>query len=113
MEVIRDYEASLGRLLVFADCGADLYGIRNSEHVCHRVPTFCFDLRKAAPQDVVEALAHAGISARDGHMYSPRLMRRLELKPEIGTVRVSLVHYNTFEEIERFWDVLLKFVAGE
>jgi len=53
-------------------------------------------------------LADAGIGVRDGHMYAPRLMRRLGLDPDSGGVRVSLVHYNTVEEIHRFRDVLLR-----
>jgi selenocysteine lyase/cysteine desulfurase len=40
-------------------------------------------------------------------MYSPRLMQRLGLSQESGVVRVSLVHYNTIEEIHRFANVLL------
>jgi selenocysteine lyase/cysteine desulfurase len=33
-------------------------------------------------------------------------MRRLGLREESGAVRVSLVHYNTIAEIERFGRVL-------
>jgi len=51
-------------------------------------------------------MAKAGIGIRDGHMYSPRLMKRLGLPVESGAARVSLVHYNTIEEIHRFADVL-------
>jgi selenocysteine lyase/cysteine desulfurase len=39
---------------------------------------------------------------RDGHMFAPRLMARLGLPMETGAIRVSLVHYNTFDEIRRF-----------
>jgi selenocysteine lyase/cysteine desulfurase len=53
-------------------------------------------------------MADAGIGIRDGHMYAPRLMKRLGLDPESGAARVSLVHYNTVEEIHRFRDVLLR-----
>jgi len=56
---------------------------------------------------VTEATAEAGIGIRDGHMYAPRLMRRLGLALDSGAARVSLVHYNTVEEIHRFQDVLL------
>jgi selenocysteine lyase/cysteine desulfurase len=58
------------------------------------------------PQDVTETAARAGIGIRDGHMYAPRLMKRLGLTKETGVVRVSLVHYNTFAEIHRFANVL-------
>ena len=43
---------------------------------------------------------------RDGHMYTPRLMKRLGLAQERGAVRASLVHYNTREEVREFGNVL-------
>jgi selenocysteine lyase/cysteine desulfurase len=52
-------------------------------------------------------MSHAEIGIRDGHMYSPRLMKQLSLDMETGVVRASLVHYNTVEEIHRFGNVLL------
>jgi selenocysteine lyase/cysteine desulfurase len=64
------------------------------------------------PQDVTEAAARAGIGIRDGHMYSPRLMKRLGLAQQTGAVRVSLVHYNTAAEIHRFADVLARLRRG-
>ena len=108
MRNIRDYEASLSQelLQVLVECGADIYGVRDPGMVAHRVPTFCFNLKKIPPSRVVEKLASAGIGGRDGHMYSPRLMARLGLTMESGAVRISLVHYNTFEEINRFRTVL-------
>jgi selenocysteine lyase/cysteine desulfurase len=42
------------------------------------------------------------IGIRDGHMFAPRLMKRLGLSMETGAIRVSLVHYNKVEEIARF-----------
>jgi selenocysteine lyase/cysteine desulfurase len=75
--------------------------------VDQRVPTFCFNLGSISPARVTEELARAGVGVRDGHMYSPRLMQRLGLSQESGVVRVSLVHYNTIEEIHRFANVLL------
>lgn len=108
MEGIRDYEASLTRefLRVLADCGADVYGIRDPALLAGRVPTLLFNLQSVAPRTVVEKLASAGIGVRDGHMYAPRLMRRLGLSEETGAVRASLVHYNTVAEIHRFASVL-------
>lgn len=100
---IRDYEADLSREMLRAlqECGATVYGVADGARVAERVPTFFFNLPRRSPQQVVDALAAAGIGARDGHMYAPRLMRRLGLDPEAGGVRVSLVHYNTVQEIHR------------
>ncbi len=50
----------------------------------------------------------SGIAIRNGHMYAYRLCQALGLDPEDGVIRVSLVHYNTVEEIERLIEVLDK-----
>jgi cysteine desulfurase family protein (TIGR01976 family) len=109
MNAVRAYESSLSSelLCVLKEANATIYGIRDEERLRERVPTFCFNLPKRHPASVTEKLAEAGIGVRDGHMYAPRLMRRLGLDPETGVVRVSLVHYNTVEEIHRFRDVIL------
>jgi selenocysteine lyase/cysteine desulfurase len=108
MAAIRDYEQGLSRelLRVLRDCGAEVYGVREEERVRERVPTFCFNLPGIAPAAVTQAAAAAGIGIRDGHMYSPRLMRRLGLAVESGAVRVSLAHYNTVEEVRQLGTVL-------
>ena len=105
---IREYERSLSRelLRMLRDCGAEIYGPKREEQVSGRVPTFCFNLPGIPPAKVTEAAAAAGIAIRDGHMYSPRLMRRLGLAPQSGAVRVSAVHYNTLEEVHRLGAVL-------
>jgi selenocysteine lyase/cysteine desulfurase len=114
MQAIRDYEMSLsleiGRVL--RECGAQIYGIDTDARVAERVPTFCFNLPGRSPQAVTEALARANIGIRDGHMYAPRLMRRLGVPVESGVARVSLVHYNTMAEIHRFGNVLSELRPG-
>jgi cysteine desulfurase family protein (TIGR01976 family) len=110
MLAIRHYEQGLSRelLRVLRDCGAEIYGVRDDSRVHERVPTFCFNLPGVAPAAVTQAAAAAGIGIRDGHMYSPRLMRCLGLDVESGAVRVSLAHYNTVEEVARLGAVLSK-----
>lgn len=100
----RQLSIELGRVLL--DCGAQIYGIGTPSRVSERVPTFLFNMPGIAPQNVTEAAARANIGIRDGHMYAPRLMQRLGLAKETGAVRVSLVHYNTFDEIHRLATVL-------
>ena len=109
MNAIAAYERllALELLRVLKEAGATIYGIHDEDRLRERVPTFCFNLGEIEPAVVTTTLAKAGIGIRDGHMYAPRLMRRLGLDPERGAVRVSLVHYNTVEEIHRFRNVLL------
>jgi cysteine desulfurase family protein (TIGR01976 family) len=104
MGEIRAYEIFLARemLRVLNGVGATIYGIGDDARVGQRVPTFCFNIGKLSPQLVVEEMAARGIGIRDGHMYAPRLMKRLNLSMDRGCIRASLVHYNTVEEILRF-----------
>jgi cysteine desulfurase family protein (TIGR01976 family) len=109
MTAIRQYEEtlSLEMLRVLRESGAIVYGISTKERIAERVPTLCFNLPRVAPAEVTETMSRANIGIRDGHLYSPRLMKRLGLRLETGAVRASLVHYNTIEEIHRFGNVLL------
>jgi selenocysteine lyase/cysteine desulfurase len=108
MKAIRAYELglSLELLRMLKDNKAQIYGIDTEARISERVPTVCFNVPGVLPQDVTGAAARAGIGIRDGHMYAPRLMKRLGLTKDTGAVRVSLVHYNTAAEIHRLADVL-------
>jgi cysteine desulfurase family protein (TIGR01976 family) len=108
MQAILGYERglTLEMLKVLHECGAHVHGIADPGAIARRVPTFAFNLEGIEPAAVTEAMARAQIGVRDGHMYSPRLIRRLGLPEASGTVRVSLVHYNTLAEIHRFGNVL-------
>ena len=109
MTAIRSYEESLSLelLRILRECGATIYGVQEDHRVHERVPTLCFNLKKTSPAKVTETMADAGIGIRDGHMYTPRLMKRFGLHQDSGVVRISAVHYNAMEEIHRFEDVLL------
>jgi selenocysteine lyase/cysteine desulfurase len=108
MHAILVYERvlTLEMLQVLQQCKARVYGIADPARIASRVPTLCFNIEGRAPAAVTDAMARAGIGIRDGHLYCPRLMRRLGLAQDSGTVRVSLVHYNTVAEIHRFGNVL-------
>src|SRR5215469_11729632 len=107
-EAIKGYEAKLSSamLRVLAEANATVYGITAEDEIPRRTPTLCFNLPGISPAKVTEELAQQKIAVRDGHMYSPRLMKRLGLAQDSGAVRASLVHYNTLEEVERFGKAL-------
>jgi selenocysteine lyase/cysteine desulfurase len=106
---IRAYEEllSLEMLQVLNDCGAAVYGVNDKRRIRERVPTLCFNLPNISPAKFTEAFAKQNIAVRDGHMYAPRLMKRLGLSKESGAARASLVHYNTIEEVRRFGHALV------
>jgi cysteine desulfurase family protein (TIGR01976 family) len=107
---VRAYEQTLSEktLTALNAVGATIYGVGDPARSIERVPTICFNLGDMDPKDVVEKAAAADIGIRDGHMYAPRLMARLGLSMDRGAVRTSLVHYNTYDEVERFAEFLRK-----
>lgn len=66
-----------------------------------RVPTVAFSVQGLTSGEVVAALGRHHVAARYGHFYAPRAMDRFGLPREQGVVRVSLVHYNSPEEVGR------------
>jgi cysteine desulfurase family protein (TIGR01976 family) len=105
MQAIREYETTLSSALlegIGSIKQAVVYGIKDTKALDRRVPTLCFNIGNLPAESVSSALANRNIAVRHGHMYSPRLMKRLGLALDRGVVRASLVHYNTREEIEKF-----------
>jgi cysteine desulfurase family protein (TIGR01976 family) len=114
MDAIATYERTLSAALLDAVesiDGAVVFGVTDRAALAGRVPTLSFVVSGVASADIAEGLAARDVGARSGHMYSPRLLRRLNVLPN-GTVRVSLVHYNTVEEVARFREVLSEVVAA-
>jgi|HubBroStandDraft_1064217.scaffolds.fasta_scaffold00206_19 selenocysteine lyase/cysteine desulfurase len=58
------------------------------------------------PGDVVSALAKRGFMAGNGNFYAVRLLEALGVDPQRGAVRLSLLHYNSAEEIAALIEVL-------
>jgi len=71
-----------------------------------RVPTISFVHESVPSADIVKAICAANIGARHGHMYTARLCAKLGYDLNDGFARVSMVHYNTLEEVERLIEVL-------
>ena len=115
MQAIRHYERDLtGQLLkqVGEISGVKIHGIDGPNYDAYRTPTLCFSVKGVAAPEVSRQFAQQGISVRDGHQHCPRLMRALGLSESEGAVRASLVHYNTFEEVNKFADTLAQISAG-
>jgi cysteine desulfurase family protein (TIGR01976 family) len=104
MGAIQVYEQHLSArcLEVLHRHNATIYGIGEPTRAAERVPTICFNIPEHAPAEIAQALADRDIAVRDGHMFAPRLMARLGLAMSSGALRISLVHYNSVDEIARF-----------
>jgi selenocysteine lyase/cysteine desulfurase len=71
-----------------------------------RVLTVSFVHDRLSSGEITAEVDRNGIAIRNGHMYAYRMCQALGMDPEDGVVRVSGVHYNTPEEIDRLIGVL-------
>jgi cysteine desulfurase family protein (TIGR01976 family) len=71
-----------------------------------RVGTVSFVHETLPSREIAAAVDRTRIAVRHGHMYAWHLCESLGLDLEDGVLRVSFVHYNTLEEIERLIAVL-------
>ncbi|MEJ1158985.1 cysteine desulfurase-like protein [Prosthecomicrobium sp. N25] len=100
---IAAHEAVIGeRLLAYLRDRNDLRVIgRPDADARHRVPTISFKLTGREAESVVAAVDAAEVGMRHGDFHSRRLVEHLGLDRAGGVCRVSMVHYNTVEEVDR------------
>jgi len=82
-----------------------LIGSQSSDHTV-RAPTVAFHSYSRSSHEIYSALVEAGVSCGHGNFYAHRLVEAIDLDPEDGVVRLSLVHYNTSEEVAKALSVL-------
>jgi cysteine desulfurase family protein (TIGR01976 family) len=66
-----------------------------------RVPTISFVHQGFRSSEVVSRVDRFRIGVRYGDFYAKKIIHDLGLVQKDGVIRVSLVHYNTIEEVER------------
>jgi len=71
-----------------------------------RVPTISFIVDDMRSNAVTEQVDPHNIAIRYGDFYARRLIEELGLLKQEGVIRVSMVHYNTVEEVHNLIDVL-------
>ncbi|KAH5432741.1 hypothetical protein HBI47_093580 [Parastagonospora nodorum] len=110
-DVIAEHEGKLQKILLdFLNSRPDVTIIGStSADSKERVPTVSFTVKGVnSKQLIAEAEKISNYGFRWGHFYSKRLCDEvLGLEPE-GVVRVSMVHYNTEEEIKGLVEILKK-----
>ena len=81
--------------------GARIIGQKHAA-VGLRAATIAFTLDQKAPSAVVKTLTGKEIAIRNGHFYALRCLEGLGIDdPAEGIVRISLVHYNSVEDVDR------------
>lgn len=117
--ITKQEQALVDRLLTFLlsqeSRGVHIVGQSNTDPT--RAPTISFVVhgdRPIASKAVVAAFdKKGGIGIRYGHFYAYSLVDELQPKLDVddAVVRVSLVHYNTVEEVDRIIEILKEVLA--
>jgi len=71
-----------------------------------RISTISFLHDELSPQEITARTDVANIGIRFGNMYAYRLCKAIGIDPDPGVVRVSMVHYNTPDEIDALLRVM-------
>lgn len=112
MDAIEQYETGFSKAILngFDDIPGLLdmpkiavYGLTDLNRLDERDPTFSFEVENIPDEEVVNRLwKDGGIAARSGHYYS----YAQDIYNLQKIIRISLVHYNTLEEIRIFLTTL-------
>jgi selenocysteine lyase/cysteine desulfurase len=98
-------EPLITRLLDYLNNRNDVRVVGPRDAGLDRVGTISFLHQSKSSREITAAVDRTDVAIRHGHMYAWHLCEAMDLDPEDGVVRVSLVHYNTLEEIDRLVEV--------
>lgn len=107
-QLITAHEQALGdRLLSYLATKSNvrIIGIADP-HSPDRIPTVSFTVDRQPSERIPTHVDTHHIGIRWGDFYAKRLIEDLGLAEQGGVVRVSLVHYNTLEEVDRLIQAL-------
>ena len=82
-----------------------LIGLHNVEKKL-RVPIFSFTVAGRQSSEIPSAVLPNKIAVRSGDFYAARCIRDLGFQKEKGVVRVSMVHYNSANDVNRLIEAL-------
>ncbi|HLJ97599.1 MAG TPA: cysteine desulfurase-like protein [Gemmataceae bacterium] len=103
LAAIQEYEAGLSNQLLE---GLEerprftVWGMRDRHRLAQRTPTIALTMDEQRAEQIAQHLAARQIYVWSGNMYALGLTERLHLEHRGGFVRIGLVHYNTFEEVD-------------
>lgn len=111
--LIKEHEIDLTRRLL--EKLADIPGFRvvgrGTESMETRSSVVSIRCDRITPAEIAKRLAERKIAVGAGHFYAARLLEALGIDLERGVLRVSMVHYNTLEEVERLAEAIAD-IAG-
>ena len=107
-ELIYNHEETLIKTLIeFLKLKKNVRLIGKTSHSrSERMPTVSFTVKDKSSLEIAKAAGKNQIGIRNGEFYAWRCLKGLGIEPNDGVVRVSMVHYNNIEEVNRLIDFL-------
>ena len=108
-EAIHSHERKMMEKMIaglLAVPGLKLYGISDPQRFDHRCATFVVRIEGHTPLELATKLGERGFFPWDGNYYALNLTEQLDVERLGGFLRIGLVHYNTFEEVQSLLDAL-------
>jgi selenocysteine lyase/cysteine desulfurase len=103
-DLFAEHETEQANRILEALCavsGARIIG-RDHAEVGSRAATISFTLDSMASSEAVQCLVNKEIAVRNGNFYAVRCLEALGIKDTgEGVIRISLVHYNSAEDVDR------------
>lgn len=105
--------ALANRVLEFADGRRDLRIVgRSRAEPQQRAGTIALVPTTSTPDQLARRLADRRVAAGAGHFYAVRCLEALGIEPDSGVLRISLVHYNSAEDVDRLISALDEALAA-
>ena len=74
----------------------------------NRAPTFSFTIKGMSSEKVSESLIKQKIALRNDNFYAWRCLKALGIDTKDGVVRVSMVHYNSLDDVDKLINAFKK-----
>ncbi|WP_338495932.1 cysteine desulfurase-like protein [Pseudomonas sp. WP18] len=82
--------------------GVHIHGYHAAQARERRVPTVAFTLASTPSEMISRYMAEQGIRLWHGHHFSPQTVRALGVDEHDGVARISLAHYTSQDDVQRF-----------
>jgi len=100
--VSKHEEVLMKELIDFLKTKKSIRMIGKQTHArCDRMPTVSFTVKDKSSLHVAQEAGRNNIGIRNGEFYAWRCLQGLGIEPNDGVVRVSMVHYNSIEEVRK------------
>ena len=100
-------EQLMEKLFSFLKSKNNVKLIGKSTHLRNeRMPTVSFTVKDKSSLSIAQAAGKNGIGIRNGDFYAWRCLKGLGIDTDDGVIRISMVHYNSMEEVEKLINFL-------